>query len=91
MDEFHKDLPKGIEMHTSKSGGYYYTNCTNPSVFSDLDLQLDDHLYAIPAVFFVTSYDGICYSKIGVTTDKFWVLGVVFLQAYYQIYDMQRN
>jgi hypothetical protein len=60
-------------------------------VFSDIDLQIDDHVYAIPAVFFITSFEGICYNKIGVSADKFWVLGVVFLQGYYQVYDLKRN
>lgn len=78
-------------MHRTKKGTYYYTNCTNPSAFNDLDLQIDDHVYAIPAVFFITSYEGICYNKIGLSADKFWVLGVVFLQAYYQVYDLERN
>ena len=84
-------MPLGIEMHRTKKGTYYYTNCTNPSAFNDLDLQIDDHVYAIPAVFFITSYEGICYNKIGLSADKFWVLGVVFLQAYYQVYDLERN
>ena len=79
MNEFHTDLPKGVEMHRSKTGAYYYTNCSDPTIFSDLDLQIDDHLYAIPAPFFLTSYEGICYNKFGVSADEFWVLGIVFL------------
>lgn len=25
------------------------------------------------------------------SADKFWVLGIVFLQGYYQVYDLERN
>lgn len=35
--------------------------------------------------------EGICMTKIGATKDRFWILGVVFLQGLYQVYDMSRN
>jgi hypothetical protein len=38
MNELHKELPKGVGMYKSKTGYYYYTNCSDASVFSDLDL-----------------------------------------------------
>ena len=80
LDKFHKDLPKGIEMHRSKTGTYYYTNCSDPSVFSDLDLQIDDHLYKIPASMYLECLKDLCYSRISEKKGNFWVLGIVFLQ-----------
>jgi hypothetical protein len=38
INELHKELPKGAGMYKSKTGYYYYTNCSDASAFSDLDL-----------------------------------------------------
>lgn len=83
MNEFHTDLPIGVEMHRSKTGGYYYTNCSDPNVFSDLDLQIDDHLYKIPAPLFIKCLEDTCFNRIRMKPEKFWVLGIVFLQMHY--------
>ncbi len=83
MNEFHTDLPKGVEMHISKTGAYYYTNCSDPKIFSDLDLQIDDHLYKIPAPLFIRCLEDICLNRIKMKPEKFWVLGISFLQMHY--------
>lgn len=76
----------------TKAGAYYYRNCSDiQSLFPTLSVQLDEILYTIPAEFYITKEQHLCFSKIGVTQDSFWVLGVVFMQGFYQAYDMERN
>ena len=38
MTELHNNLPEGVDMYKSKTGTYYYTNCSDPSIFSDFDI-----------------------------------------------------
>ena len=83
MTEIHNNLPEGVDMYKSKTGTYYYTNCSDPSVFSDLEIQIDDHVYNIPAALFLKCAEKICMNRIKMKSSKFWVLGVVFLQMHY--------
>lgn len=54
-------------------------NCVDLEAFPPLRIQIDEQLYTIPANAYMLQDDGLCVSKIGVTNDKFWILGVVFL------------
>ena len=83
MNELHKVLPQGVDLFRSKTGTYYYTNCSDPTLFSDLDLQIDDHIYKIPAAFFLKCAEKVCINRIKMKSSNFWVLGIAFLQMHY--------
>jgi hypothetical protein len=82
--DFHEKLDESLFLYRN-SQGTFYMNCFDPrNQFPDIRIQIDDHIYYIPPTSYVIqNNEGLCFVRIGPTKDKFWVLGVAFLQNYY--------
>jgi Eukaryotic aspartyl protease len=89
----HDNLDSDIEIHKTKQNDTWYLNCHKPvnDIFPPLVIQLNEHLYTLPASMYIIQDSGACYHRIGVSKDNFWTLGIAFLQGFYQVYDMKRN
>ena len=71
-------------------GNYYINDCVVED-FKPLKLQIDSVIYEIPAEKYLTYEEGMCRFDVSLTDSNYWVLGLTFLESYFQVYDMKRN
>lgn len=81
-----------INAKYQKSSGMYLMDCNSRlNLLPDIKFAIGNRNFVLSYYDYVFYYYGICYSSFMPTTERYWILGDVFLGKYYSIYDSTSN
>lgn len=71
--------------------GLYIFDCAKINSLGRMNFGIGNRTFSLAARDYVFKYEGTCYSAINSGSERFWIMGDVFLRKFYSIYDSSND